>query len=85
MVVLRPGHDKNGRFTLVSSGKRFGDPGFYRVLVLDDERLKVLHMKTLREFFEVYTDEEDTLRCDHRVEFLGIDMLRLHYRMALND
>lgn len=84
-VILRPGHDEAGRFRLLSSGKRFGDPGFYRVLVLDDERVKVLHMNTLREFFEVYTDEEGTLRCDHRVEFLGIDMLKLHYRMHRTD
>ena len=80
-VLLRPEYDKAGRFRLVSAGTGFGDAGFYRVLELDTERLKVRYLKTLRERFEVYTDEHDVLRCDHEVRFLGITMLRLHYRM----
>ena len=80
-VILRPEYDAEGRFRLVSRGKRFGDPGFYRVLELDGERLKVRYLRTLHEQFNVYTDEEGVLRCDHEVRFLGITMLRLHYRM----
>lgn len=80
-VILRPEYDRDGRFRLVSWGKRFGDAGFYRVLDLDAERLKVRYLKTLRERFDVYSDEEGVLRCDHEVRFLGITMLRLHYRM----
>jgi hypothetical protein len=80
-VVLRPGVDEQGRFTLTSSGRRFGDPGFYRVLELDRDRLKVRYLRTLREHFEVYVDSDGDLRCDHRVRFLGMTMLRLHYRM----
>jgi hypothetical protein len=80
-VLLRPEHDEAGRFRLVSVGRGFGDAGFYRVLALDDERLKVRYLKTLHERFAVYTDEEGVLRCDHEVRFLGIPMLRLHYRM----
>lgn len=80
-VILRPEYGRDGRFHLVSRGKRFGDAGFYRILELDAERLKVRHLKTLRERFDVYTDEEGVLRCDHELRFLGITMFRLHYRM----
>jgi len=80
-VILRPEYDAEGRFRLVSAGKGFGDAGFYRVLDLDAERLKVRYLKTLRERFAVYTDAEGTLRCDHEVRFVGLTMLRLHYRM----
>jgi hypothetical protein len=80
-VILRPELDNDGRFRLVSWGKRFGDAGFYRILDLDAEHLKVRYLRTLRERFDVYTDEEGVLRCDHEVRFLGITMLRLHYRM----
>lgn len=80
-VLLRPEYDADGRFRLVSSGKGFGDAGFYRVLELDSQRLKVRYLRTLRERFEVYADEHGVLRCDHEVRFLGITMLRLHYRM----
>lgn len=81
VVLLRPGLDDHGRFTLMSSGKEFGDPGFYRILDLGDGRLKVRYLRSLKEFFEVYRDDDGVLRCDHRVEFLGMTMLRLHYRM----
>ncbi len=80
-VLLRPAHDAEGRFRLLSVGDGFGDAGFYRVLELDADRLKVRYLKTLRERFAVYTDAEGVLRCDHDVHFLGIPMLRLHYRM----
>jgi hypothetical protein len=79
-VILKPLLE-DGRFRLVSGGERFGDPGFYRVLQLDDRRLKVRYLSTLRENFSVYVDDEGVLRCDHEVRFLGITMLRLHYKM----
>jgi hypothetical protein len=84
-VLLRPQHDEHGQFQLLSIGKGFGDAGFYRVIELDAERLKVRHLKTLRERFTVFTDAEGVLRCDHDVHFLGISMLRLHYRMRQRD
>lgn len=80
-VILRPEHDAAGRFRLFSVGLGFGDAGFYRVLELDKERLKVRYLKTLRERFAVYTDDEGVVRCDHDVHYLGMPMLRLHYRM----
>ncbi len=80
-VILKPLLEQ-GRFRLVSAGERFGDPGFYRVLEVGDGRYKVRYLRTLREYFAVYTDDEGILRCDHEVRFLGITMLRLHYKMV---
>jgi hypothetical protein len=80
-VILAPGIDEQGRFTLTSAGRRFGDPGFYRILELDQGRIKVRRLATLREYFTVYRDASGELRCDHRVRFMGITILRLHYRM----
>jgi hypothetical protein len=80
-VILKPGLDERGRFVLVSSGSAFGDPGFYRVLEIDDEHLKVKQLRSLRERFTVFTDGDGTLRCDHVVRFLGMTILKLHYRM----
>jgi hypothetical protein len=84
-VILRPGIDDRKRFTLTSAGDAFGGAGFYRVLEIDDTRLKVLQLKSLKEYFEVYRDEGGELRCDHLVKFLGLTMLRLHYRMRLRE
>ncbi len=80
-VVLKPLLE-DGRFRLLSVGEKFGDPGFYRVVDVGDGKRKALYLKTLREYFTVYTDDEGVLRCDHEVRFLGLVMLRLHYRMT---
>jgi hypothetical protein len=80
-VLLRPGLDERGRFVLVSSGSAFGGPGFYRTLEIDDRHLVVRQLRSLRERFTVFTDGAGTLRCDHVVRFLGMTILRLHYRM----
>jgi hypothetical protein len=72
----------DGRFRLISAGERFGDPGFYRVLDVGGGRFKVRYLRTLREDFAVYRDDDGVLRCDHEVRFLGLTMLRLHYKMS---
>src|SRR5262249_8447719 len=80
-VFLRPGAEPDGSFTLVSSGSRFGDPGFYRMVEVDADHWKVRYIRTLREHFHVSVAREGTLRTDHRVRFLGLTVLRLHYKM----
>ena len=80
-VVLRPAVSGGGRLILDSSGGRFGDPGFYRIQARDADRVRVWHIRTLKELFEVYVDDRGVLRCDHSVRFLGLPVLRLHYKI----
>ena len=80
-VVLRPGIAADGAFTLDSSGRRFGDPGFYRLAVRGSDRVRVWQIKSLKERFTVYVDPDGVLRCDHTVRFLGMPVLRLHYKI----
>ena len=79
-VILRPENGENGAFILNSSGKGFGDAGFYRVQQ-QKSGLKVWLITTLKERFNVYVDEENVLRCDHHIRFLGLPVLKLHYRI----
>ncbi len=81
-VVLRPALQPDGSLILDSSGRRFGDAGFYRVQVRDAERVRVWHIKSLREHFHVYVDPLGVLRCDHAVSFLGMRVLKLHYKIS---
>jgi hypothetical protein len=81
-VVLRPALGPGGSLVLDSSGRRFGDSGFYRVQARDAGRLRVWHIRTLKERFHVYVDERGVLRCDHAVRFLGMPVLRLHYKIV---
>ena len=80
-VILRPEARADGALILDSSGKKFGDPGFYRIQQRDAARIRVWHIKTLREHFCVYVDGNGVLRCDHSVRFLGLPVLKLHYKI----
>jgi len=81
-VILAPRLDAAGNLELDSRGARFGDAGFYRVQRLRPGRLRVWRVRTLVEHFRVYLDAEGVLRCDHRVRFLGLPVLALHYRIT---
>jgi len=80
-VILRPRLSADGSFELSSDGQAFGDVGFYRVNEIGAGRLRVWRIRTLKEHFRVYVDASDTLRCDHQVRFLGLQVLHLHYRI----
>lgn len=80
-VFLRPEAQGNGSFKLISSGSRFGDPGFYRMVEIKPDHWKVRYLRTLREHFHVYLDDNGILRTEHKVRFLGFNVLRLHYKM----
>ena len=81
-VVLRPRAEPDGALTLDSSGRRFGDVGFYRLAARGPDHVKVWHIRSLKEHFRVYVDAQGVLRCDHMVRFLGLPVLRLHYKIS---
>jgi hypothetical protein len=81
-VFLRPEAQPHGSFKLISSGSRFGGPGFYRMVEVDADHWRVRYIRTLREFFHVYVDRQGTLRTEHTVRFLGLTPLRLHYKLG---
>ena len=80
-VFLRPESVPDGSFKLISSGRKFGDPGFYRIVETAPRLWRVWYIRTLRESFHVYVDAQGVLRTDHIVHFLGFIPLRLHYRL----
>lgn len=80
-VFLRPEVQHDGSFRLISSGTQFGEPGFYRMLETDPEHWHVHYIRTLREIFHVYLDRQGILRTDHSIRFMGLPVLRLHYKM----
>ena len=79
-VILRP-RCVDGALELDSGGGSFGGAGFYRVQARDATRVRVWRVRTLKELFRVYVDGKGALRCDHAVKFLGLPVLRLHYKM----
>lgn len=84
-VYLRPCAYPDGSFGLVSTGAAFGRVGFYRVLESGQDAWRVRNFTTLHEVFRVYVDQEDVLRTDHTISFVGMTILRLHYKMTLAE
>jgi len=80
-VILRPRSSASGDFELTSDGRAFGDVGFYRLDRKPDGTLRVWHVRSLKEHFRLYVDAAGTLRCDHRIRFVGMPVLHLHYRI----
>jgi len=82
-VYLKPVVHPDGTFGLDSSGSGWGRSGFYRIVKTGAETWSVRNFTTLHELFHVYVDNEDVLRCDHKITFVGLTILRLHYKMTL--
>jgi len=81
-VYLRPEVNADGSFGLRSDGRAFGRAGFYRVLESGQDAWRVRNFRTLHELFHVYVDEDGVLRTDHTIRFMGLTILRLHYKMT---
>jgi len=80
-VILRPERLPDGSLNLVSAGKCFGDPGFYRVLQIDEHTRRVRYIRAMQETTHVYVDEEGVLRTDHVFRMWGLPVLTLHYKI----
>lgn len=81
-VYLKPVAHVDGSFGLDSSGSRFGRSGFYRIVDAGPDDWRVRNFTSLHELFHVYVDSEGVLRTDHTVSFLGLTIIRLHYKVA---
>jgi len=81
-VYLAPVAHPDGSFGLDSSGSAWGHSGFYRIVRSGTDGRRVRYVKTLHELFHVYVDEEGVLRTEHTISFLGLTIIRLHYKMS---
>jgi hypothetical protein len=81
-VLLRPEVQADGSLKLTSSGRQFGDPGFYRVTNAGRGRLRVWYVQPIKEVFHVYPDGEGSVRTDHYLTWWGLSVLHLHYRIT---
>jgi hypothetical protein len=81
-VYLRPINHPDGSFGLHSTGSKFGKSGFYRLVASGADHLYVRNFTTLHEIFHVYEDREGVLRTDHTISFLGMTIVRLHYKVT---
>lgn len=79
-VILRPYNMAGGRLRLASSGRRFGDPGAYRMHRRNDE-VRIAYVP-LHERLDLWTDDDgETVRCNHHFSLWRFEFLVLKYHM----
>lgn len=81
VVLMRPEAHADGSLSLVSSGRRFGDPGFYFTVHAGDGRVWARYVASMKERIRVYAAESGSVRADHVLKLWGLTFLRLHYRL----
>ena len=80
IVIMKPVAHPDGSFSVISSGRGFGDPGFYFTVVREGKAF-ARYVRSLRETITVYSSEEKVVRADHVLNLWGRTFMRLHYRM----
>jgi hypothetical protein len=82
LVVLWPESHPDGSLTLHSSGRGFGDAGFYFYVEDVVGEGWARYVGTMIERIHLFVDPRGTLRTDHELRIWGTRFLRLHYRLA---
>jgi hypothetical protein len=79
-VLLKANVQEDGGVKLISAGKGIGDAGYYRVLSINNNKVKTRYIP-LKESIHVFEDKEGVLRTDHEFRFWGMKLLHLHYKI----
>jgi hypothetical protein len=87
VIVMDPQQHADGSFSLASVGQRFGEAGFYFVVLGANGRLTAKYIRAFQEVIHVYADEDedDGVRADHTLNLWGATFLRLHYRLRKRE
>jgi hypothetical protein len=80
-VFLRPDVTAGGDLRLTSPHGGFGEDGAYLVVRPGSTDHGWARRVPLPERFDVFADEVGELRCDHQLQLLGAEVIRLHYRL----
>jgi hypothetical protein len=81
IVLMRPVAHPDGSLSLISTGERFGDPGFYFTVRAPRNTVWARYLRALREHIHVYESPDGHARADHLLTLWGTRFLRLHYRL----
>jgi hypothetical protein len=74
--------DSEGNLELISSGKTYGDPGFYVMIEDRRGRLYKHYMSYFRQRINVYEDDEGTIRADHTMNLWSFRVHNMHYKIV---
>ena len=81
IVIMRAESLSDGSFSITSSGRRLGEPGFY-FTVCAEGRFWVRYVRAMRESIRVYPSGTADVRADHILRLWEMIFLRLHYKLT---
>ena len=81
IILLRPRVDEDGGLTLLSDGRRFGDPGFYFTVVADSGQVWARYVRTMKETLSLRAVESG-IRATHRFRVFGMPFVELRYTIT---
>jgi hypothetical protein len=81
IIMLRPRLDPNAGLSLVSDGRRFGDPGFYFTVLAESGEVWVRYVRTMKEQLSLRV-ENGAIAASHRFAVFGLRFLELRYDIA---
>jgi hypothetical protein len=81
IIVLRPRAEAAGGFSLVSDGRRFGDPGFYFTVAAEPGQVWVRYVRAMKERLCLRVHDGRIAASHHFVVF-GLPFLELRYDIA---
>lgn len=85
IVIMKPEVHNDGSFSVISSGREFGDPGFYFTVHRSDKQVYARYVRPMRERIHVYETDMGDVRADHILTVWGMIFLKLHYRLMLRQ
>ncbi len=81
IVIMHAKSLPDGSFSITSSGRGFGEPGFY-FTVCTDEGVWARYVRAMRESIRVYPSGSSDVRADHVLRIWDMVFLRLHYKLS---
>ena len=84
IVIMHAESLPDGAFSITSSGRKFGEPGFY-FTVCTENGVWAKYVRAMRESIRVYASGISNVRADHILKIWGVTFLRLHYKLIPMD
>lgn len=81
IIVLRPQAESDGGFSLISDGRRFGDPGFYFTIEAEPGTVYARYVRTMKERLNMHV-QDGRITASHRFAVFGLQFLELRYDIA---
>jgi hypothetical protein len=78
IVVLRPQAEADGGFSLISDGRRFGDPGFYFTVAAEPGLVWVRYVRAMKERLCMRV-HDGRIAASHHFAVFGLRFLELRY------